>query len=109
MCAAGGAPWPNGEPGPGDHLRKVFYRMGLNDEEIVALSGNFIFPSLQGNAFLSAMVPGALQAVKGTEADAMATHKDIRVHLLAISRSAAPAELGASGVEMTCTKPVCCC
>eukprot|EP00934_Nitzschia_sp_Nitz4_P002373 Nitzschia sp. Nitz4//scaffold166_size90379//89403//90388//NITZ4_005075-RA/size90379-augustus-gene-0.8-mRNA-1//1//CDS//3329538250//2368//frame0 len=23
----------------GDHLRKVFYRMGLNDEEIVALSG----------------------------------------------------------------------
>lgn len=36
---AGGAPWPNGEPGPGDHLRKVFYRMGLNDQEIVALSG----------------------------------------------------------------------
>lgn len=38
-CAAGGAPWPNGEPGPGDHLRKVFYRMGLDDKEIVALSG----------------------------------------------------------------------
>lgn len=37
--AAGGAPWPNGEPGPGDHLRKVFYRMGFNDQEIVALSG----------------------------------------------------------------------
>ncbi|CAL8464379.1 g3914 [Coccomyxa elongata] len=36
---AGGAPWPNGEPGPGDHLRKVFYRMGFTDQEIVALSG----------------------------------------------------------------------
>jgi len=24
---------------PGDHLRKVFYRMGMNDKEIVALSG----------------------------------------------------------------------
>ena len=39
VCAAGGAPWPNGEPGPGDHLRKVFYRMGFTDQEIVALSG----------------------------------------------------------------------
>lgn len=28
---------------PGDHLRKVFYRMGLNDEEIVALSGAHTF------------------------------------------------------------------
>lgn len=26
-------------PQPADHLRKVFYRMGLNDKEIVALSG----------------------------------------------------------------------
>lgn len=26
-------------PNPSDHLRKVFYRMGLNDKEIVALSG----------------------------------------------------------------------
>eukprot|EP00884_Botryococcus_braunii_P003915 jgi/Botrbrau1/13524/Bobra.0347s0009.1 len=36
---AGGAPWPNGAPGPADHLRNVFYRMGLTDQEIVALSG----------------------------------------------------------------------
>ncbi|XP_048226997.1 L-ascorbate peroxidase T, chloroplastic isoform X3 [Ricinus communis] len=31
---------PNaGPPSPADHLREVFYRMGLNDKEIVALSG----------------------------------------------------------------------
>nr|BAJ34299.1 unnamed protein product [Eutrema halophilum] len=28
-----------GPPSPADHLRDVFYRMGLNDQEIVALSG----------------------------------------------------------------------
>lgn len=28
-----------GPPNPAEHLRKVFYRMGLNDQEIVALSG----------------------------------------------------------------------
>lgn len=28
-----------GPPSPADHLRKVFYRMGLSDKEIVALSG----------------------------------------------------------------------
>ncbi|KAJ8762845.1 hypothetical protein K2173_022974 [Erythroxylum novogranatense] len=28
-----------GPPKPSDHLREVFYRMGLNDQEIVALSG----------------------------------------------------------------------
>jgi len=28
---------------PNEHLRKVFYRMGLNDEEIVALSGAHTF------------------------------------------------------------------
>ncbi|CAN0892352.1 L-ascorbate peroxidase S, chloroplastic/mitochondrial [Linum grandiflorum] len=28
-----------GPPSPADHLRQVFYRMGLNDKEIVALSG----------------------------------------------------------------------
>ncbi|MBA0838706.1 hypothetical protein Goarm_004503, partial [Gossypium armourianum] len=28
-----------GPPSPADHLREVFYRMGLNDKEIVALSG----------------------------------------------------------------------
>ncbi|GMH46087.1 hypothetical protein BSKO_14051 [Bryopsis sp. KO-2023] len=33
------APFPDKAPTPGDHLRKVFYRMGLNDQEIVALSG----------------------------------------------------------------------
>jgi hypothetical protein len=31
----------SGAKGPGDHLRKVFYRMGFNDQEIVALSGMF--------------------------------------------------------------------
>jgi L-ascorbate peroxidase len=36
---AGGAPWPGKAKGPGDHLRHVFYRMGFNDQEIVALSG----------------------------------------------------------------------
>jgi L-ascorbate peroxidase len=30
-------------PEPQDHLRKVFYRMGINDEEIVALSGAHTF------------------------------------------------------------------
>lgn len=28
-----------GDPSPAEHLRKVFYRMGLSDKEIVALSG----------------------------------------------------------------------
>ena len=37
--AAGGGPYPGGAKGPGDHLRNVFYRMGFNDQEIVALSG----------------------------------------------------------------------
>jgi L-ascorbate peroxidase len=36
---AGEGPFSDGSPKPGDHLRKVFYRMGLNDQEIVALSG----------------------------------------------------------------------
>lgn len=37
--AAGEGPFPDGAERPGDHLRKVFYRMGFNDQEIVALSG----------------------------------------------------------------------
>jgi L-ascorbate peroxidase len=36
---AGGPPYPDGSPKPGDHLRRVFYRMGLSDKDIVALSG----------------------------------------------------------------------
>jgi len=36
---AGGAPYPAGANGPGQHLRDIFYRMGFNDQEIVALSG----------------------------------------------------------------------
>ncbi|KAL3138500.1 putative L-ascorbate peroxidase 7, chloroplastic, variant 2 [Trebouxia sp. C0010 RCD-2024] len=35
----GEGPFPGGVTEPGDHLRKIFYRMGLNDQEIVALSG----------------------------------------------------------------------
>lgn len=37
--AAGEGPFPEGAKKPGDHLRKVFYRMGLDDQDIVALSG----------------------------------------------------------------------
>eukprot|EP01041_Mallomonas_annulata_P010331 gene10331-21559_t len=33
------APFHDGSHTPGDHLRKVFYRMGFADKEIVALSG----------------------------------------------------------------------
>lgn len=33
-------------PSPADHLRNVFYRMGLNDQDIVALSGNPHIPSI---------------------------------------------------------------
>lgn len=36
--AAGNAPFPNDDTA-GGHLRKVFFRMGFNDREIVALSG----------------------------------------------------------------------
>jgi len=32
-------PFPDGTPTPADHLRKVFHRMGLSDQDIVALSG----------------------------------------------------------------------
>lgn len=31
-------------PSPAGHLRKVFYRMGLNDQDIVALSGRLTLP-----------------------------------------------------------------
>jgi L-ascorbate peroxidase len=34
---------PTEDKTPNGHLRKVFYRMGLNDEEIVALSGAHTF------------------------------------------------------------------
>eukprot|EP00195_Chlamydomonas_chlamydogama_P005678 CAMPEP_0202901130 /NCGR_PEP_ID=MMETSP1392-20130828/13453_1 /ASSEMBLY_ACC=CAM_ASM_000868 /TAXON_ID=225041 /ORGANISM="Chlamydomonas chlamydogama, Strain SAG 11-48b" /LENGTH=311 /DNA_ID=CAMNT_0049587639 /DNA_START=88 /DNA_END=1023 /DNA_ORIENTATION=+ len=34
-----GHPFPDGSVSPAEHLRKVFYRMGFNDQEIVALSG----------------------------------------------------------------------
>lgn len=33
------APFHDGSATPADHLRKIFYRMGLNDKDIVALSG----------------------------------------------------------------------
>lgn len=36
---AAGKPFPDGTATPADHLRKVFYRMGLGDQDIVALSG----------------------------------------------------------------------
>eukprot|EP00879_Flechtneria_rotunda_P027551 GHRR01029519.1.p1 GENE.GHRR01029519.1~~GHRR01029519.1.p1 ORF type:complete len:283 (+),score=64.56 GHRR01029519.1:131-979(+) len=36
---AAGHPFPDGSSGPGEHLRRIFYRMGFNDQEIVALSG----------------------------------------------------------------------
>lgn len=36
---AAAAPFPDGSPSPAQHLRNVFYRMGLTDGEIVALSG----------------------------------------------------------------------
>ena len=35
---AGNAPFPDSD-GPAGHLRNVFYHMGFNDQEIVALSG----------------------------------------------------------------------
>mmetsp|Transcript_9418 Transcript_9418/g.20072 ORF Transcript_9418/g.20072 Transcript_9418/m.20072 type:complete len:312 (+) Transcript_9418:80-1015(+) len=34
-----GHPFPDGSVSPAEHLRKVFYRMGFNDQEIVALVG----------------------------------------------------------------------
>lgn len=34
-----GHPFSDGSKTPAEHLRNVFYRMGLNDKEIVALSG----------------------------------------------------------------------
>lgn len=39
IAAEGAGPYPRGASGPGKHLRDVFYRMGFNDQEIVALSG----------------------------------------------------------------------
>ena len=32
-------PFPDGSPDAATHLRRIFYRMGFNDKEIVALSG----------------------------------------------------------------------
>ncbi|GBG67404.1 hypothetical protein CBR_g540 [Chara braunii] len=39
FCAPDGNLPDAAPPSPADHLRKVFYRMGLNDKDIVALSG----------------------------------------------------------------------
>ena len=39
LRAAAAAPFPDAAPTPGQHLKNVFYRMGLGDMEIVALSG----------------------------------------------------------------------
>jgi hypothetical protein len=39
LAAAAGAPYHDGSAAAGDHLRRIFYRMGMNDQEIVALSG----------------------------------------------------------------------
>lgn len=36
---AAAAPFPDGSATPGAHLRRIFYRMGLDDKDIVALSG----------------------------------------------------------------------
>lgn len=36
---AAAGPFPDAAPTPGQHLKNVFYRMGLGDKEIVALSG----------------------------------------------------------------------
>lgn len=36
---AAGAPFPDKAPAPGAHLRNIFHRMGLSDQDIVALSG----------------------------------------------------------------------
>ncbi len=36
---AAAAPFPDKAPKPADHLRNVFHRMGLTDQDIVALSG----------------------------------------------------------------------
>ena len=33
------APFPDEAPTPGQHLKNIFYRMGLDDKDIVALSG----------------------------------------------------------------------
>jgi len=39
MSTGAAAPFPDGAPSPGQHLKNVFYRQGLGDMEIVALSG----------------------------------------------------------------------
>lgn len=45
-------PFPDGSNKPADHLRRIFYRMGLNDQEIVALSGGHtlgrVYPNRSG-------------------------------------------------------------
>ena len=41
---------------PEGHLRKIFYRMGLNDEEIVALSGSHTFGKSVHERFLVIIV-----------------------------------------------------
>lgn len=38
-AATDGPEWPDDAKSAGDHLRKVFYRMGFTDQDIVALSG----------------------------------------------------------------------
>jgi hypothetical protein len=39
FAAAAGAPYHDGAASAGDHLRRIFGRMGMSDQEVVALSG----------------------------------------------------------------------
>ena len=64
-AAAGEGPFPDGTQKPGDHLRKVFYRMGFNDQEIVALSGEQRDVAAQpaGRTMTSACTAGRLPLI----------------------------------------------
>lgn len=59
---AGNAPFPDSD-GPAGHLRNVFYRMGFNDQEIVALSGAHTL----GRAFKNRSGVPTVDATKYTE------------------------------------------
>ena len=58
---AGNAPFPTGD-GPAGHLRAVFYRMGLNDQEIVALSGAHTLGRAFKNRSGAARTPHSIHA-----------------------------------------------